>query len=1183
MLQNIIKSKKKYIYIIGILFLLSILIVGSYAYWTWANNNDMNKNIVINTSKNLQEYIIYDEGDSKFVGDFKVSNNYTGGVHTTISIKKKEEAKNTPLYATINMNINSIGDNLKNSEALKWVITAGKSTDSNPEILNQGNFFGANNGDSFVLITNVEILTTIKEFTVWIWLDSSLNPSSDLSGEKIDTSIWTQVDQVLQNRFEITKLFIKNDKIYATAINSTANITHYAITSDLTLPTTSEWIAIPQNEVGNIYNLETSLSANKRYVWFKDSNNKTISKSIDDGLPYGTASLSLNNGVFTVSLSDYGDNGSGLEKTYGYALSTSNTCSGVTYVNSQELSKTFSNALINGETYYGCIKLTDKLGNNGYAISAGLAYKNISNKWDTYGSYKFVVPETGMYKIELWGAQGGGPTTSILGGKGGYTSGIINLIKNENTYFYVGEHYPTYKDTYSFNGGGNGSHAGDTDGDGAQGSDQSGNGGGATDFRLINGNWDNLSSLRSRLMVAAGGGGVTSWYNSGQYGGSGGGLIGYDGSVVQKESVTLTPAKGGNQLNGGTRAGGSNDDLIGNDGKFGIGGNSNLFVNDWIYVSGGGSGYYGGGTGDALAGVVGSAAGGSSYISGHTGCVAIESSSSTNPRKGTNNSNCTTGSSDNLCSIHYSGRKFIDTLMIDGDGYKWTNVKGSQQQMPNPNGGYYEIGQGHSGNGVAKITYIGSNTTTLIYDNNGGNGCHSKSVLPGDAYGELCTPTRNGYYFDGWYTEKVGGTLVDLNTIVSNDKDHTIYAHWGNTKKPIITLGTDGNTVWAQGNISSKIDVTKGSLNLNADSFKYVFSTNVNAVPNTSFTTGSIVSLKKPTGTYYLIVSACDVKGICTKKVSNPFYADNTAPTGKINLSKNGTTIIANVNATDNESKIKNYGYLIQTSSSCPSSGYTTTTNSSYNFNVSNDGTYYVCVKVTDNAGNSNIISNEINYVKDFSFTYSNNNYEFAGDPNGNWTLVLLDSGTLTINSLPTSIDVFLCGGGNNGGNSGSHGGNNGGNGGARKTFKNQTNIKEGSYNVSIGGAGNNSTFAELSSSDGSVSSGGSGTWNGNGVNGSDGGFAFDDNNVEIKKDYKYGAGGGGGAGCSYENGPYYGGQGGMSGAGSGGQAYWSYGSSGGGNGSNASANSCSGGGGGGAHAQGGTGGSGIVIIRNHR
>ena len=41
------------------------------------------------------------------------------------------------------------------------------------------------------------------------------------------------------------------------------------------------------------------------------------------------------------------------------------------------------------------------------------------------------------------------------------------------------------------------------------------------------------------------------------------------------------------------------------------------------------------------------------------------------------------------------------------------------------------------------------------------------TVIFGDTYGELPEPTREGYEFDGWYTEKDGGELVEAGTEVS--------------------------------------------------------------------------------------------------------------------------------------------------------------------------------------------------------------------------------------------------------------------------------------------------------------------------------------------------------------------------------------------------------------------------------
>lgn len=76
----------------------------------------------------------------------------------------------------------------------------------------------------------------------------------------------------------------------------------------------------------------------------------------------------------------------------------------------------------------------------------------------------------------------------------------------------------------------------------------------------------------------------------------------------------------------------------------------------------------------------------------------------------------------------------------------------------------------------------------------------SKEVTIGQKYGELPNPTRNGYSFDGWYTEPASdrGVLVTADDTVRFTSDHVLYAHWTNaaeTKQYAITLKGNGGTV----------------------------------------------------------------------------------------------------------------------------------------------------------------------------------------------------------------------------------------------------------------------------------------------------------------------------------------------------------------------------------------------------
>ena len=295
----------------------------------------------------------------------------------------------------------------------------------------------------------------------------------------------------------------------------------------------------------------------------------------------------------------------------------------------------------------------------------------------------FVAPADGKYKIELWGASGGGITVNDAfynGGLGGYVSGIINLEAQQKLYIYVGGSTSTYE------GGYNGGAAGGNGSDGMY-----TGGGGSTDIRIVIGEWNDFSSLKSRIMVAAGGAGTGTYSSKIAFGGSAGGLSGNSGNIAYYLSLDKNHiiATGGLQISGGTGCQGCRK-ASGKTGNGYFGYSTDV---GYRYGTGGGSGYYGGGTGGDTPCNVSSGAGGSSFISGHESCDAIKEES-------TEDNIIHTGQ-----SIHYSGMYFTDTVMIDGSGYKWTTQKGEYTGMPSHDG--TGTMKGNAGNGYARITYIG--------------------------------------------------------------------------------------------------------------------------------------------------------------------------------------------------------------------------------------------------------------------------------------------------------------------------------------------------------------------------------------------------------------------------------------------------------------------------------------------
>ena len=204
----------------------------------------------------------------------------------------------------------------------------------------------------------------------------------------------------------------------------------------------------------------------------------------------------------------------------------------------------------------------------------------------------FTAPVSGTYKLETWGAQGGGGigTLKDSGGLGGYSLGIIKTNNNSLLYLSVGGKGQSISDTNKeiislggYNGGGNG----------ARGYNfkyyVGAGGGGATSVQnllISDGQLKNYENNKSNIIIVSGGGGGLSGYH--WMAGSGGGFRGSNSQEVAAMNNDYIYKWGGNSI-GATQSTGyalgidqsaSDKKLCGGYGCEGNGG--------------GGSGYYGG-------------------------------------------------------------------------------------------------------------------------------------------------------------------------------------------------------------------------------------------------------------------------------------------------------------------------------------------------------------------------------------------------------------------------------------------------------------------------------------------------------------------------------------------------------------------------------------------------------------
>ena len=92
---------------------------------------------------------------------------------------------------------------------------------------------------------------------------------------------------------------------------------------------------------------------------------------------------------------------------------------------------------------------------------------------------------------------------------------------------------------------------------------------------------------------------------------------------------------------------------------------------------------------------------------------------------------------------------------------------------------YDDAGNIQSNINVASGVEVPVPNPTLTFDANGGTAeFDTKQAERGAAYGALPEAWMDGYVFDGWYTDAVGGDRVSSSTVYTAAGHTTLYAHW---------------------------------------------------------------------------------------------------------------------------------------------------------------------------------------------------------------------------------------------------------------------------------------------------------------------------------------------------------------------------------------------------------------------
>ncbi len=506
----------------------------------------------------------------------------------------------------------------------------------------------------------------------------------------------------------------------------------------------------------------------------------------------------------------------------------------------------------------------------------------------------FVAPYSGIYQLEVWGAQGGGTKG---GGLGSYSTGVVFLTKGQVLYVVPGGAGKTGTSSPGgFNGGGS---------LGSLGNGSAGSGGGATHIASTyvgTGRLSEYASSTGNVLIAAGGGGGASGGSLGVAGGNAGGYrsnLGGGNNSTNEEKLIYAgfrykypyPVVNGSKIkvtdwDSDVRAA-----------RFGEGEPKN----SQGCASAGGGGYYGGIAGFLADKGCGNA---NNFGSGAGGTGSIENERLTNYSDSTKDISivkhmfclrCDTTLTDEQNFAISEDYAMPDYMSLSSyTTYNETNIAkvigtandanatrmhvvnslNEAERAANCSSGSSEkpiADCAKKGDGAARITLIemdteseegklnSSSTYYVTLDYDGGVSTINRIF---EKYGsgwalnaddkvhlyKISIPTKNGYLFGGFYTDRQGqGTpcidengaiLMDPNYV--NDNNLTLYAFWVNAKTDYSTgfhtyeaerAGLYRIELWGAGggNINSSTHVgghggyTTGVVELNAGEKLYVY------------------------------------------------------------------------------------------------------------------------------------------------------------------------------------------------------------------------------------------------------------------------------------------------------------------------------------------------------------------------
>ena len=292
-----------------------------------------------------------------------------------------------------------------------------------------------------------------------------------------------------------------------------------------------------------------------------------------------------------------------------------------------------------------------------------------------------------------------------------------------------------------------------------------------------------------------------------------------------------------------------------------------------------------------------------------------------------------------------------------------------------------------------KMTDSGTHYRYFRACDNAGN-CGSSTTVTGKIDKSNPTVKVTAYKYDANATNKVGANVKAQSSFTA-DGSYTVSTDWKNYgvtyKFESSALSGIKNIVWKWNTSGSATD-TGSTYSGSGSPSEYTSSL------ETRYPSLTAQGYRKG---QYVVTS--NVGKSITVTVTN--LVDTAAPTGTLTATASGSTITATIsNVNDNLSGLASngYHYIVPSTSSCENTASSfTSTSSSYSWSDKEDGTWYVCARLVDSAGNyaSKALQASVTITTKYTITLSSGADTSVGDTEGTKTIYAKKGGGLYKNT----------------------------------------------------------------------------------------------------------------------------------------------------------------------------------------